>query len=106
MSSQLELHRDLDDHIDGAALSPRGRKAPLTNGLDGAIVQAAAETLQNLHVPDRAVAADDDLEDHVARDPALPRIFRIVGFHLAQQARRLDAAAGPIGSAARAAARA
>src|SRR6476661_9556473 len=36
---QLEFDRDLDDHVDRRALTQRGRKAPLANRVDGALIE-------------------------------------------------------------------
>ena len=59
-----------------------------------------AESLQHLHVADRSVPPDHDLQDHVADDAALTGLFRIVRFHFAQQPRRFDPAAASIRTAA------
>src|SRR5207253_1673137 len=81
----------------------RGREAPLPYSLHGAIVQPRAEALQDPDLADRSIMPHDDLEKHVARNAATARVVGIVGLHLAEQTGRLDAAAGPIGSAAGAA---
>src|SRR5438067_55935 len=81
----------------------RGREAPLPYSLDSAIVQPRAEPLQDPDLADRSIMPHDDLEKHVARNAATARVVGIVGLHLAEQTGRLDAAAGPIGSAAGAA---
>src|SRR5436309_2356058 len=70
----------------------RRAELPLPHRLHGAIVQSAAEPLQNLHVANRSVAAHDDLHHHLAAEPAAPRVFRIVRAHFAQQPRRIDSA--------------
>src|SRR4051812_1292565 len=102
--SNLELHRDFDHHVDGGATTMRGRKAPLADRLHGALVEAIAEALQHAHVADAAVAPHHDLHHDVAFDSALPRLLRVIRLHLAQERRRLDAAARPVRSAAGAAA--
>src|SRR4029453_12773040 len=71
-------------------------EAPLPYRLDGAPIEAVPEALEHPYVPHRAIAPDDDLEDDVAFDAAASRIFRIVGFDLAQQAGRIDSAARPV----------
>ena len=81
-----------------------GDESPLAHRLHRAIVQPAAQSLQNLHVADGSVAAHDDLEHDVAGDAAAARVLGVVGLHFTQQARRLDAAAGTIRPAAGAAA--
>ena len=43
---ELELHRDFHDHVDGRAVSFRGREAPLADGVDRALIESRAETLQ------------------------------------------------------------
>src|SRR5690242_10150919 len=77
---------------------------PLTYGGDRPFVEAAAEALEDLHVADIAVARHDDFEQNVAADVAAARLFRELRLHLMQQPRRLDAAAGTVGSAPRTAA--
>src|SRR5439155_7825894 len=105
-SSELELHRHFDDDVDGGAEPARGGEAPLPHRLRGAIVEAAAEPLQDAHVADRTVTAHDDLEHDVSGDPALARVLGVIRLHFAQQPWRLDAAAGTVRSAAGAASRA
>src|SRR5262249_17052129 len=97
----------LDDHVNRRALTPPGREAPLPHRLHRAIVQASAEPLEDAHVADRAIPPHDDLEQDLASDVSLPRLLGVVGLHLAEQPRRLAAAAaaGPVRAAPRAAAR-
>src|SRR5206468_9609880 len=90
--SQLEFDRDLHDDIDRCAAALRRREPPLAHRLHGAVVQSAAEPLQNPDVADRAVAPHHDLHDDFAADPAAPRVFGVVGAHFAQQPRRIDSA--------------
>src|SRR5580704_4941154 len=88
-SPQLELDRDFDDDVDRRAAEGCRRETPLTHGLRRAIVQAAAETLEDLHVADAAVGAHDDLHHDVAGQILPAGVFGVVRFHLTQQARRL-----------------
>ena len=60
---------------------------------------------QNLDVADGAVAAHDDLELDFTRDVGAACFVGVVRLHFAQQAWRLDAAAGAVRTAAGAAAR-
>ena len=71
--------------------------------VDRALIEAGAETPQQVHVANRPVAAHDDLELDVAVDAAQPGVLGVVRLHLAEKGRRRDAAAGPIGPATRAA---
>src|SRR4029077_4555247 len=103
---EFELHRDFNDHVDGRAVAPRRREFPLAHGVGRSLIEAGAETLQQLDVADAAVAADDDLEDDVAFEVAPASFFRVIRLHLAQARGRRDAAAGAIRPAAGAAARA
>src|SRR3954470_18502833 len=105
-SPQLELHCHFDNHVDRRAEARRRRELPLPHRLDRAIVEPAAEPLQDLDVPDRAVAADDDLEHDVAGDAGSPRPLRVIGLHLAQQPWRRDSRSWPVRTAAGAATRA
>ena len=84
----------------GVPLTPRRGKAPLANRLHGPVVEPRPESLQHFHVADRPVPPDHDLQDHVAGDAALTGLFRVVGFHFAQQPRRFDPAAASIRTAA------
>src|SRR5215831_13961867 len=77
----------------------RGREAPLAHGLHRTIVEPAAETAQNAHVADGAVAPDDDLELDVAADVLPARLLGVARLHFLQQARRIDAAARTVRSA-------
>ena len=101
----LELDSDFDDDVDGRALAARGGEAPLAHRLHRVIVEPSAKALHDLDVADRSIASDDDLENHVARDAALAGILRVVRLHFSEQPWRLKAAAGPIRTAAYAAAR-
>src|SRR5439155_584153 len=94
-----------DDDVDWRAAALGRREPPLANRLRGAVVEPRAEALEHFDVAHRSVAPHDDLEHHFAGDAAPPRLFGVVGLHLAQQARRIDAAARPIRPAADAAAR-
>src|SRR5262245_53074916 len=78
----------------------RGRETPLPHRLHSAVVEPAAEAAQNAHVADGAVAPDHDLELDVSADVLTARVVGVVRFHFLQQPRRIDAAAGTIGSAA------
>ena len=50
--TELEFHRDFDDDIDWHAVSLCRGKPPLADGVDRALIEAGAETLQQLHVAD------------------------------------------------------
>src|SRR5213076_2987477 len=78
---------------------------PLPNGLHRTIVESSAQALQHLHVADRSIPADDDLENDVARDAAQPCLFCVIRLDFPQQPRRFDSASGSIRSAADSAAR-
>ena len=80
----------------GAPWRVRGREAPLPHRLDRRDRSARRRRpCRILTSPTDAVAADDDFEHDVAGDARAARVLRVVGLHLAQQARRLDADAGP-----------
>ena len=101
---QRELDGDFDDDVDGFAASSRRAEPPLADRGHGALIEAGAEPLQDRDVADRAIAPHDDFEHHVAGDAATPGFVGVIGLHLAQQSRWLDAAAWPERPAARAAA--
>jgi hypothetical protein len=64
---------------------------PLSNGLDGSVIQPASQAVKELYVADRAVAAHDNLEDHVARDARATSFFCVLCLYLSQDPRRNDA---------------
>src|SRR6476661_1602214 len=103
-SPQPELHRHFHHHVDRGALQRPRRELPLLHGSEGALVETVAQSLKHLDVTDRAVAPHDDLHHDIAAHAPAPRLFGVVGLHLAQQRRRRDAAARTIRSAAGAAA--
>ena len=103
-SSQFEFDGNFDDDVHGFALTPSRRKLPLPDRGNGLLIEPLSKPAQHGDVPDPAVAGDDDLEQDVARHPFPARLFGVVGLDLAQQARRLNAAAGSIRSTAGAAA--
>src|SRR6478735_9633900 len=41
---KLELHCDLDEHVDRDTQTPGGREAPLPHGIDGALIETVAKT--------------------------------------------------------------
>src|SRR5262245_29861024 len=99
-SAQPELDSDFHDDVHGDAQPIRGSETPLSHGLNGSVVETGTQPVQQLHIADGAVAPDDDLEDHFTSEAPAPRLFRVVGFYLAEKTRRRDSAAGPIGPAA------
>src|SRR5207249_4875872 len=98
--------RYLDEDVHRDPFAPRRVEPPLFHRADRALVEPRAEALQHVHLADAAVAPHDDLEQHVARDAAPPRVLCIFRLHLVKQPRRLDAAAWPVRPAAGASARA
>src|SRR3972149_5166232 len=56
--SQFELDRNFHNNVDRRAEASRRRKAPLPHRVDRPLVESGAEALEDLHVTDRAVAAD------------------------------------------------
>ena len=104
--AQPELHRDFDQHIDRRPESASGRESPLPDRLNGALVESGAQALNDANRTDTTVASDDDLEHHVAREAASPRLFGVVGLDLLQDRRRRDPAARTIGPATGSATRA
>jgi hypothetical protein len=79
LSSQPELDRDFDDHVNCHTLTLCRRKTPLPYRLHGAIVEPAGQTSQDADVADAAVATHDDLQDDLAGHAALPGVFGVVG---------------------------
>src|SRR5204863_1602135 len=105
VSPKPEFDRHLHHDVDRSAEPFGRREPPLTNRLHCPFVQTGSEALQHLHVADRPVAPDDDLEYDLAGETPPACFFRVVRLDLAQEARRRDPAAGPIRSAANPAAR-
>src|SRR4029078_2323150 len=101
---QLELDRDLHENIDRCSEPLRGSELPLPHCLNSPCVQTSGQALKNAHVADRPVPPHNDFHHDFAADIFLPRFFRVVGFDFVQQPRRLNAASGPVRSAARPAA--
>ena len=87
-SSQPELDRDFDEHVDRRAEPARRREAPLPDGVDRALVEPGAEALHDAHGADAAVAPDDDLEHDVAGEAAPARLLGVVGLDLVKDGRR------------------
>src|SRR5262245_34283910 len=88
---QPEFHGDFDEHVDRHTLSMRRREAPLPDGLYRAFVETGAESLQNSRLADGAVTPDDDFENDLTGEPALPRLLGVIRLDFAQEAGRLDA---------------
>ncbi|HET7617052.1 MAG TPA: hypothetical protein VFK20_00985, partial [Vicinamibacterales bacterium] len=63
--AELEFHGDFDDHVDGRTVARGGGEPPLPHRIDRSLIQASAESMQELDVADAAVAPHDDLEDDV-----------------------------------------
>ena len=99
-SPQPELDRDFDQHVDRRAEPPRGREPPLTHRVHCALVEPGAQALHDADRPDTTVAPDDDLEHHITREAAPPRILGVVGLDLLQDGRGGDAAARTVRTAA------
>ena len=94
--------------VPGRSLSvvPRSSRSSRNRPAARAIQQReAAQPADHLDVAHRAIAPHHDLEFDFAFDVRATSLIRVVGFHFAQQAWRLDAAPGPKRSAAGAAAR-
>src|SRR5204863_8907944 len=104
-SAQPEFDRDFHDDVDRLAAPGGRREAPLSDGIDGLGVEPAAQALKNAHVADRAVTTDDDFEDNLAFEALPPGFLGVISPYFLEQPRRLDPAAGAIGSAAGSAAR-
>src|SRR5688572_2927702 len=105
-SPQRELHRHFDDDVDRLATPARRRELPLAHGSHRPLIETGAQALQDGDVADAAIAAHDDLEDHVTGNPAPSRIVGVIRLDLAEQPWRVDTAARTERSAAGAAARA
>src|SRR5204862_3326784 len=99
-SAQPEFDRDFHDDVHRLAVSRRRRETPLPDGVRGLGVESAGQALKDAYVADRAVAPDDDFEHDLALQSLPPRFLGIVGAHFLDETRRLNAAAGPIRSAA------
>jgi hypothetical protein len=98
--SKLEFHSDLDEDVDGHAKAPCGSESPLSDGIDGALVEPGPEPALQSHVADGAIASHDDLQLDIAVDAAAPRVFGVLGLHFAKEGGRRNPAAGPKRSAA------
>ena len=68
-STQGELHRDFDDHVDSLSQSRRRRESPLFYGRYGALIQSGAPSAEHRHVANGAVPLYDDFELDIAGDP-------------------------------------
>src|SRR5215813_7673138 len=99
-SSQPELHADFHDDVDRNALAYRRRELPLAHCVNRPFVEPGAESLKQVHVADRSVAADHDFHHDFARETAPTCIFCVIRFDFSNHLRRRDAAAGTIGAAA------
>lgn len=86
------------------ALARRWREHPPTHRVDGLLIETAIQAAGHTRGPHAAVAADDDLELDLSLYAAASGVVCVVGLELAQQTRRLDAAARAIRTAALAAA--
>src|SRR6266498_3736846 len=87
-------------------MPPGWSEPPLTNGCRRALIESAPESLQDRHVANRAVALDHDFEHDLTSDPPAPCVFRVLGLHFAQEARRIDTTSRSVRSSSGAAARA
>jgi hypothetical protein len=88
--TQPELDDHFDRDIDRRSAVPAWLEAPLPDRLQGPFIQRGAETADDSRVADRAIAADNELDDHLALDRATPRLVRVVGLDLADDAWWLD----------------
>src|SRR5207247_6346370 len=100
----FDLEADQDRH--GFAEPRAGNEAELLGGLDRLLIQAEdrIERARHLHVADRAVRQHDALEPDNALHLGTHGFSGVVGTDAAQQARRVNAVAGTIDTAAGAAA--
>ena len=87
-SQQPEGDVDPGDDGYGLAVLHAGAEAPLLDRLDGLLVQAQAERVQDLEVGRVAALVDDDLEHHGALELGLARFFGVFGLHLVERDRR------------------
>src|SRR5262245_56336959 len=82
-SSQLELDRHFDEHVNRSTEPLRRRELPATHRVDGSLIEARTESLKNPDVSNGAVAAYDDLEHDVPGNPAAPRVVGVIRLDLA-----------------------
>src|SRR6185503_2850557 len=76
---QREFHRHFDNDIHWRPAQRRRRKAPLPHRLNRALIESKPEALQHFHVAHRSIAEHDDLEHHIAGDPAAPGFVGVFG---------------------------
>jgi hypothetical protein len=91
---QLEVDADFDDDIDWRTATSGRREAPLTHGGDRLLIETAIESAKHLHVTDRSVTPDDDLEHDFAFDAAPPRVVGVARLDFTEKSRRLDPGTG------------
>jgi hypothetical protein len=96
--SQPELDGYFDEHIDRGPKSLCRRETPLPDRIDRTLIEPCPEATDEPNVSDTAVAPNDDLEHHVASQSAASRFVGVVRLDLLEDARRRNAAAGPIRS--------
>jgi hypothetical protein len=97
---QGELDGDFHEDVHWFTASSRRAEPPLPDGSNGPLIESGAAALKNRYLTNGSVSPDDDLENHVAGDSPAARLVCVLRFHLAEQSRRLDSAAGPERSAA------
>src|SRR3954470_4792764 len=98
--SQVSTNREFDghfhEHVHRLPAACRRREFPLLHRGYGARFQAAAEALDYADIADVAIATHDNLEQNIAPDVPASRLVGVFRLPLAQEPRRLDAAAGPV----------
>src|SRR5688572_21106137 len=101
--AQRESHCDFHQNVHRRALAARRREAPLSDGVNGSLIESGAEFAHQPHFTDRSIAADDNFHDNVAFDGSAPALVGINRLHLTLKLRGRDAAARTERSAAGAA---
>src|SRR5207253_5773513 len=90
---QLEVDSQVEDDVDRLSVKRPGFEFPAFDRIDGRLIQAKRQRLQDLNVRHVAAFVDDAFDDHDAGDARFAGDFRIDGLDAIDHDRGFDVAA-------------